>query len=252
MLDSLPKPTIFAHRGASAHAPENTISAFKLAVYQNADAIELDAKLSADGHVVVIHDQTVDRTTSSTGQVGDLSLSELRSLGAGSHFDTTYKNEPIPTLEEVFDFFGGQIFINVELTNYASILDDLPEKVAQLLKKHKLEENILISSFNPVALRRLHHLLPDIPIGLLSLPGRRGFWARSRLGRILVPYQAIHPELGDASSSMVKGLHQLGQRVHVYTVNQAKDLCRMFELDVDGIFTDDVPLSREVLKTITL
>ena len=250
MLDNLPSPTIFAHRGASAHAPENTISAFKLALHHNADAIELDAKLSADGHVVVIHDQTVDRTTPSSGQVGDLSLSELRALDASSHFAITYKNETIPTLEEVFDSCGGQIFINVELTNYASIKDDLPDKVAQLVKKHKLEENILISSFNPLALWRMNRLLPEVPIGFLSLPGRRGVWARSHLGRILVPYQALHPELGDASSSLVKRVHQLGQRVYVYTVNRGRDLRRMFELNVDGIFTDNVPLAREVLKSI--
>jgi len=251
MLDNLPSPTIFAHRGASAHAPENTIPAFKLALHHNADAIELDAKLSADGHVVVIHDQTVDRTTTSSGQVGHLSLSELRALDAGSHFDITYKNETIPTLEEVFDSCGVQIFINIELTNYASIKDNLPDKVAQLVKKHKLEKNILISSFNPVALRRMNRLLPEVPIGFLSLPGRKGIWARSHLGRILVPYQALHPELGDASSSLVKRVHQLGQRVYVYTVNHAKDLRRMFELNVDGIFTDDVPLAREVLRSIT-
>jgi glycerophosphoryl diester phosphodiesterase len=251
MLDNLPRPTIFAHRGASAHAPENTISAFKLAAHLNADAIELDAKLSADGHVVVIHDQTVDRTTPSSGQVGDLSLSELRTLDAGSHFDITYKNETIPTLDEVFGSCGGEIYINVELTNYASIKDDLPDKVAQLVKKHKLEENILISSFNPVALRRVNRLLPEVPIGFLSLPGRKGMWARSRLGRFFVPYQALHPELGDASTSMVKRVHQLGQRVHVYTVNRAQDLRCLFELDVDGIFTDDVPLAKEILKSIT-
>ena len=115
-----------------------------MAAHLNADAIELDAKPSADGHVVVIHDQTVDRTTPSSGQVGDLSLSELRTLDAGSHFDITYKNETIPTLDEIFGSCGGEIYINVELTNYASIKDDLPDKVAQLVKKHKLEENILI------------------------------------------------------------------------------------------------------------
>ena len=250
MLENLPSPTIFAHRGASAYAPENTISAFKLAILQNADAIELDAKLSADGHVVVIHDQTVDRTTPSSGQVGDLPLSELQTLDAGSHFDNTYKNEPLPTLEEVFESCGKEIFINVELTNYASIFDDLPDRVAKLVKEHKLEENILISSFNPVALRRMNSLLPEVPVGLLSLLGRKGMWARSRLGRILVPYQALHPDLGDANSSMVKWLHQKGQRVHVYTVNREKDLRRMFELNVDGIFTDDVPLAKEILRSI--
>ena len=102
MLQQHPQTIIFAHRGASAYAPENTLAAFHLAVQQNADAIELDTKLSRDGHVVVIHDRTVDRTTSGTGQVNDMTLSELQELDAGSHFNATFKDEHIPTLDEVF------------------------------------------------------------------------------------------------------------------------------------------------------
>ncbi|MCK7519446.1 MAG: hypothetical protein MZV64_17790 [Ignavibacteriales bacterium] len=83
MLNTLPQPVIFAHRGAPAHAPENTLAAFELAVEQGADAIELDVKLSADGHVIVIHDATVDRTTGARGKVKDMSLAELRSLESG-------------------------------------------------------------------------------------------------------------------------------------------------------------------------
>jgi glycerophosphoryl diester phosphodiesterase len=90
MLETLLRPTIFAHRGASAHAPENTLAAFELAVAQGADGIELDAKLSADGHVVVIHDATVDRTTDQRGRVKDMSLAELRSLDAGIFFAEKY------------------------------------------------------------------------------------------------------------------------------------------------------------------
>ena len=250
MFENLPRPTIFAHRGSSAYAPENTISAFKLAILHGADAIELDAKLSADGHVVVIHDKTIDRTTPSSGQVGDLPLSELQALDAGSHFDITFQNENIPTLDEVFESCGREIFINVELTNYASIFDDLPERVAKLVKEHKLEENIMFSSFNPLALRRINRQLPEVPIGLLSLPGRKGILARCRLSRFFVPFQALHPELNDANSSLVRWLHRNGHRIHVYTVNRAKDLQRMFELDVDGIFTDDVPLAKEIRKSI--
>src|SRR5215204_4501911 len=100
MLTSLPQPVIFAHRGASAHAPENTLAAFELALAQGADGIELDAKLSADGHVVVIHDATVDRTTDKHGRVKDMSLAELRSLDAGTFFEEKYHREKVPTLEE--------------------------------------------------------------------------------------------------------------------------------------------------------
>jgi glycerophosphoryl diester phosphodiesterase len=250
MLKHLPQPTIFAHRGASAYAPENTLAAFHLALLQIADAIELDAKLSADGHVVVIHDQTVDRTTSGFGRVCDIPLSDLQALDAGSHFDTDYKNESIPTLDEVFTSFGGQIFINIELTNYASIYDELPYKVAQLVKKHKLEKDVLFSSFNPIALRRIHRILPEVPLGLLALPGRKGMMSRSLLGKMIVSYQALHPELRDTSASLVNWVHKSGQRIHIYTVNHARDLRRIFKLNVDGIFTDDVPLARQILESI--
>ena len=126
MLESLTKPTIFAHRGASAHAPENTLASFELAVTQGAEAIELDAKLTADGQIVVFHDQTVNRTTNGSGKVLELPLAALKELDAGHWFDTSFQGITIPTLEEVFEAVGRKIFINVELTNYASPGDQLP------------------------------------------------------------------------------------------------------------------------------
>ncbi len=146
MLDMISNPVIFAHRGASNYAPENTLAAFDLAYRQGAKAIELDAKLTADGQVVVIHDQTVDRTTGGSGRVKEMRLAQLKELDAGSHFDVSFKGEPIPTLDEVFAAFGPFLFINVELTNYASLLDPLPEKVAGLVKKHKLSQRVMFSS----------------------------------------------------------------------------------------------------------
>ncbi|HLE14252.1 MAG TPA: glycerophosphodiester phosphodiesterase family protein [Anaerolineales bacterium] len=247
MLRNLPRPTIFAHRGSSANAPENTLSAFELALKQQADGIELDAKLSADQVVVVIHDQTVDRTTNGTGRVRDLPLAALRELDAGSFFDVAFKNEPIPTLEEVFETIGHQTFINVELTNYNSPFDQLPEKVVELVKRHRMSTHVLFSSFHPLVLRRIHRLLPEIPVGFLALPGRSGALARSRIGKLIVPYQAIHPELSDATYSLINRAHQAGHIVNVYTVNREEDMRQLFNLEVDGIFTDDPLLARQVL-----
>jgi glycerophosphoryl diester phosphodiesterase len=238
MLTHLPKPTIFAHRGASRHAPENTLAAFEVAVQQGADGIELDAKLTADGQVVVIHDQSLERTTATAGKVKEMTLSQIKALDAGSHFDCAFRGEPIPTLEEVLVNFGRLTYINIELTNYTSILDDLPEKVAGLVKKYGLEKRVLFSSFNPLALIRVRRQLPQCPMGLLAFPGKMGILARSRLGWLL-SYQALHPELGDATPSLVEKTHRRGARVHVYTVNQVQDMRRLFDLKVDGIFTDD-------------
>jgi glycerophosphoryl diester phosphodiesterase len=246
MFARIPRPTIFAHRGASAHAPENTLAAFELALQQGADAIELDVKLCADNEVIVLHDQTVDRTTDGTGDVRQLSLAELKTLDAGSHFDFAFRGESIPTLAEVFEIVGKRTFINIELTNYASMLDALPVKVARLVERYKVQGRVMFSSFNPLALIQAHRLLPDIPYGLLAQPGKSGALARSWLGR-LTGYHALHPEFSDVTRSLVEGCHRRSKRVHVYTVNQEAEMRRLFGLNVDGIFTDDPVLARRIL-----
>ncbi len=186
------RPIIFAHRGASAHAPENTLSAFKLAIEYGADAIELDAKLSADGEVVVIHDQTVDRTTNGHGSVGKLKLDELKSLDAGIRFDAKFAGERIPTLIEVFETVGQQLFINIELTNYASPDDGLADRVVELVKKFHLEDRILFSSFCARNLARVGSLLPEVPRGILAVEGWTGWMARSVIRRRVAPH-GLHP-----------------------------------------------------------
>jgi glycerophosphoryl diester phosphodiesterase len=247
LFEALPRPAIIAHRGASAYAPENTLAAFKLALQQGADGIELDAKLSADGHVVVIHDQTVDRTTPFHGKVSDFRLAELRKMDAGSHFDIVFKGEPVPTLEEVFKAVGQLTYINVELTNYAAPFDPLPEKVAELVRHYKLSHRVVFSSFNPVALLRIRRLVPESPIGLLAYPGIKGWPARGWPGRML-RYNSLHSEVRDTTGKMVKHLQGRGRWVYVYTVNREDEMWRLFDLGIDGIFTDDPLLAQKILK----
>ena len=246
MLQQLPRPMIFAHRGSSAHAPENTLAAFELAVRQGADGVELDAKLTADGQVIVIHDATVDRTTNGHGRVGDLSLADIRRLDAGSHFDIAFRGEKTPTLEEVFQAVGQRTVINVELTNYTSPFDDLPVKVAGLVHRYHLEQQVLFSSFNPIALKRAHPLAPEVPLGLLAEPKLAGALARGWPGRWMVPYQCLHPAIRDVTPRLVENAHRRKQCVNVWTVNQARDMQRLFALGVDGIFTDDPVLALQV------
>lgn len=247
MYADLPRPTIFAHRGASLHAPENTLAAFRLAVEQAADAIELDAKLCRDGHVVVIHDPTLERTTNGSGPVNAHTLAAIKQLDAGSFFDSAYQGEQIPTLDEVFGEVGKRLYINVELTNYTNVNDDLPDRVAGLVKRHNLADWVMFSSFNPIALRKIHGLLPGAPLGLLALGGGAGWWARSLMGRLVVPYQALHPEANDATAGLVRRLHDQKLRLHAYTVNNPEQMRRLFDFGVDGIFTDDPVLARQVL-----
>lgn len=245
MLTSLAQPLIFAHRGASAHAPENTLAAFELALAQNADAIELDAKLSADGQVVVIHDAIVERTTGSRGRVKDLSLSQLRSLDAGSFFSGKFRGERIPTLEEVFELVGRRTLINVELTNYNTPGDQLVQAVCTLVRNFDLQKNVLFSSFLASNLSKARAHLPDVPRGLLALPGLPGAWARS-FGFVFGSFQALHPNLKDVAAQQVQRVHRLGRRIHVWTVNHEEDMRRLFHWGVDAIFTDDPQLAVQV------
>jgi glycerophosphoryl diester phosphodiesterase len=172
-------------------------------------------------------------------------------MDAGSHFDISFKGERIPTLEKVFQKVGRRITINVELTNYTSIFDQLPYKVARLVRQHKLVENVLFSSFNPIALIRIHRLLPEAPIGLLALPGWTGGWARSWPGRLLA-YDSLHIELRDASAKLIRKAHRLEKKIFIYTVNQENDMVRLFGYGVNGIFSDDPVLARRVLQKMGL
>lgn len=248
MLKKLPPFTIFAHRGASLHAPENTISAFNLAIQQGAHAIELDVMLSADNEAVVIHDNNVDRTTNGSGQVMNLSLADIRTLDAGSYFDAKFMGEKIPTLEEVLSIFGGKILINIELKNLINPFDPLPLITAALVKKYRLEDKVLFSSFNPIALIKINRYLPDTDNALLLWGGFFGKIIQPFLTKI-IPHKALHPSLSITDSKLVKLAHRNGYRIHVYTVNDANTINRMYEMGVDGIFTNDPLLARKILDS---
>jgi glycerophosphoryl diester phosphodiesterase len=246
MLWSLPRPVVFAHRGCSARAPENTLSAFALAAAEGADAVELDAKLTRDGEVVVIHDPTLERTTNGTGRVDQHPLSALRELDAGSRFSDGFRGERIPLLSEVFEAFGKKLFINVELTNYATPHDSLVTRVCELVKKHALQRRILLSSFVAGNLMQAARLLPDVPRGLLAKKGWPGLWARS-FGFTLGDYAALHPHVSDISLRQVQRVQRLKRRVHVRTINAVEELRRLLAWGVDGIFTDDPRLALETI-----
>jgi glycerophosphoryl diester phosphodiesterase len=244
-LFNLERPVIFAHRGASAYAPENTLSSFMLALKQGALAIELDTKLTADGNVIVIHDQSLDRTTGTPGKVNHKTLSEIKLLDAGSFFSNAYVNERIPTLSEVFESVGKQLFINIELTNYLTPGDALPVRVAELVKHHSIEDWVMFSSFEPRNLLRIRRLLPGVPLGILALEGKMETFTRSFIGKWISP-QCVHPFVDDVNQSFIEKCHTSGWRVHVWTVNQADQIKRLFDWGIDGIFTDDPVLANNI------
>ena len=159
------RPLIIGHRGASADAPENTLAAFALAVEQGADGVELDVRLTADQEIVVIHDPTVDRTTTGSGSIDRLTARDLQSFDAG-------QGQSIPTLDEVFETFGPTLLYNIEIKDLGWRDRSLESAVADRVQAYQLESQVLVSSFNPMAARRARkHLTRSTMIGLIRMPG---------------------------------------------------------------------------------
>ncbi len=238
MLDRFPRPIVLAHRGDLAHAPENTLASFKQAIQKGADGIELDAKLTSDGHVIVFHDMTVERTTDGTGRVASLSLDAIRKLDAGGWFNEKFRGERVPLLEEVFETLGRDKLINIELTNYSSPRDGLVDRVCELIERHGNAGQIIFSSFFESNLKRAAQLTPQIPRGLLAMPGLPGIWARS-FGFMFGDFQALHPHITSVDRQQVQRVHRLNRRVHVWTANTPEEVKQLQEWNVDGILTDD-------------
>lgn len=237
MWRDLKTPIAIAHRGDKRFAPENTLSAFRQAADKGADAIEFDVKLTSDGRVIVLHDKTVDRTTNGTGKAADLSLAELKKLDAGVLFPFQFPGEKIPTLEEVFESVGERLHLNIELTNYSTIYDNLVEKVVELVKDFKMMEKVFFSSFSTRNLLIAQRLLPEVPRGLLTLPGLLGFWGRAFGWR--GDYSALNPYYSDINNRLIARIHSAGKSVIAWTVNNEADVKRMIDISVDGIITDD-------------
>jgi len=246
LIKHFPTPIFFAHRGASAFAPENTLAAFQLAVKQGAPAIEFDVKLTADRQVIIIHDQTLNRTTNGSGPVAKQPLAALRELDAGAWYSADFRGEKIPTLAEVFEAVGNKLLINIELTNYATPFDGLTHEVAALVKKHHLEEHVIFSSFFPGNLYTAGQLLPAVPRGQLILEANSGWW--QRIAANLMKPEAEHPYLTDITIESVNRAHAQGRRIHAWTVNDPAEMRRLRSLGVDGIFTDNPLLARENFK----
>lgn len=238
LLENLPCTTIIAHRGASHYAPQNTLAAFQLALEQRADGIELDVRLSADGHLVVIHDATVRHTTNGQGWVANMSLDELRKLDAG-------QGERIPTLEEVFALVGDKLLINVELKPILRHTRLLAEKVAHSVRQFHLAETVICSSFSPPALRALSQYAPEIPRGILLPKGIFPAGLVALVGRTLT-CQTLHPDYHDVLNGVFTPEHYPAYPIFTYTVNEESEMRTLIAMGIAGIFTDDPPLAQRV------
>ena len=236
------------HRGASSLAPENTIASFRTAIAEGADGFELDVQLTKDGVPVVIHDETLNRTTSGQGFVKDQSFRALRQLDGGRWFSKAFAGEPIPSLEEVLRTFRDQpITINVELKNDIIPYPGLEIAVSELLQFYQCTQQIIVSSSNHESLFRMASHIREVRIGVLYRKGHPGFLE----GKLDVDksmtvfsdhphYSLLNPPLSRARST----------RLIPWTVNTPQLMKRCLKNpDVFGIITDFPQVLSEIKKS---
>lgn len=228
---------IFAHRGFSGIAPENTMAAFERAVAIKADGIETDVHLSKDGKVVICHDETVNRTTNGSGPIQDLTFDQLQALDAGSWFSPEFSKERIPALEDLLKLVSKtDLTLNIELKTDKVHYPGIEAKVLELLKKYSLVEQTIISSFNFQSLINMKALLPELATAaLFKDPAKIGnFWGQMSDLKV----NAIHPCHSYLSGEIIGEAQQRGIQVNAWTPNQPEEIERLFKLQADGVITD--------------
>ena len=246
-----------AHRGASAHAPENTLAAFDLAQQMNADYLELDVFLTRDGVPVVLHDATLNRTTrgpteNCTGEVGEKTLAQLRTCEAGSWFNRTHSaaarpayasGVAVPTLEEVFQRYGQRANYLVEIKQPQRV-PGVEAKVLELYERYGLRKpaaerwQVVTQSFSEESMRTLHALAPEIPLNQLLYNRETPESIRAKLDRIREYAIGIGPAKNTVTAEVVRAAHQRCLRVFPYTVNDPQEISALLALGVDGIISD--------------
>ncbi|GIQ59228.1 glycerophosphoryl diester phosphodiesterase [Flavobacterium collinsii] len=216
-----------AHRGAKAYEPENTLKAFQKALDLNADGIELDVHLSADEHIIVMHDETIDKMTNGRGEITQYTLAELKSFLIAGQYE-------IPTLNEVFDLVDKKCFINVELKGLGT-----PKKVVALIEQYISEKNwnynhFIVSSFDWNMLQETSYLNPKIPIGVLTEEDLDTALAFAKT----IKAKAIHPDYHLLDLENVSQMQEKGFLVLPWTVNMEEDIQKVKNYNVDGIISD--------------
>ncbi len=220
-----------AHRGASGHAPENTLTAIRLAMEMGAEMCELDVQQTADDRLVVMHDDALDRTTNGKGNVWEMTLAELQQHDAGSWFDSRFAGEKLPALEEVIALVRGKMPLNIEAKihgherNVASL-------IVETLWRERFEGECIVTAFDHKIVDAIKTLAPALPVGYIF--GWREFSTEVFSGK--VELLSAHYSLVDAA--FLERARAAGKKVHVWTVNDQWLMRRMIEMGVDGIITN--------------
>ena len=239
------RPLVLGHRGASADAPENTLVAFRTALEQGADGVELDVWRCGTGEVVVHHDRDVRRTAGADLRISTTTLSRLRRLDVGGWKGDGFRGERIPTLREVLDALP-EAFIDVELKSSGFPDLALPGAVVRQLRDARAQDRCVVSSFDDVLLAMVRLLAPEIACGLLFAD--QGHWrVRERVGTALLRPRAVHPQATLVTADRVRAWSERGLDVNVWTVDEAGEIARLASLGVSAIITNRPAVARQAL-----
>ncbi|WP_300342157.1 glycerophosphodiester phosphodiesterase [Fusobacterium sp.] len=235
---------IFAHRGFSGYYPENTMLAFKKAIEIGVDGIELDVQLTKDNTVVIIHDETIDRTTNGDGLVKSYTYDELKKFDASFKFNNFGFNR-IPTLEEYFLLVKDlDIITNIELKTSVYQYLGIEDSVLELIKKYKLEDKVIISSFNHFSILRMKKLAPQIKCGFLSED-----WIIDA-GKYTFSHQieCYHPRFNNLIPEVIEELKKFNIEINTWTVNDERDMLYLKEKGIDSIITNFPDMAKNLFK----
>ncbi len=233
---------VIAHRGANRCAPQNTLPAFKKAIEMGADGFETDVHLSKDGIPVICHNDTVDETSTGSGAIKDLTLDELKKFDFGSYFDDSFKDTPLPTVEEFLPLCKNLKMMNLELKggNDTERRELLVAKTLELVKKYNLEDILIISCFDPETLRCVRKLNPDCKTGFLFSENSLKEYNVTDPIELMkeIGCVAAHPQVKCVTEEFAKRAKESNLKINVWTVDKKEDILDLTQKDVDSLITD--------------
>ncbi len=225
----------YGHRGFSGKYPENTMLAFEKALEVGCEGIEFDVHLTRDGELVIIHDETIDRTSDRTGWVKDMTYDELCKADFSYQYAGQVGFQRIPTLREYFELVQNRdIRSNIELKTGVCEYPGIEQAVCGLIRAYHMEDRVIISSFNHNSILRMKELAPELPCGFLSET-----WILDP-GQYVSSHavEAYHPQFYMLTDRETANLKAHGVQLNAWTVNEAEDINRMIDLEVDGIISN--------------
>jgi glycerophosphoryl diester phosphodiesterase len=239
---------VIAHRGAAAHAPENTLASFKAALSMGAKSVEFDIQQTQDGELVVIHDPTLGRLADLRGRVSEMTWGSLKQVDVGRWFDARFEGERVPKLDAVFDLLLGKSELHIEIKEGGHAYPGIEKNLLELVKARRCSDSVRISSFDHPTLFTVRELDPKIRIGYLLGSASLKRWPAALAEATKLKAASLDLSRRLATKERVQEAHQRGFEVNVYTVNDPKELRRFESFGVDAVFSDHPELSAELSK----